>query len=144
MIENIMSRNIITLSKNSFLDEASHLMKKYNIGFLPITDEDKIIGVITDRDLALHLNQDITDMMSKSIIHISKNASIENALDKMMKHEIKRLLVTDDKKVVGILSLNDIIAHFDDEKLLVTGLKKIFRQEQNKKEENVDVDTFYL
>ena len=52
-IENIMSKNIIVGSVTNTLEENSTLMKKYDIGFLPIKDQKNIVGVITDRDIVV-------------------------------------------------------------------------------------------
>lgn len=144
MIEKIMSRKIITLDYRMEKEEAAALMKKYNIGFLPIIKNSKIIGVITDRDLALHPKCDLKDIMSRKIITITSSNSIEKALNTMGEHEIKRLIVREDDRVVGIISLNDIITHCSDSEFILNILKKIFKQENNKKEGNVEIDTFYL
>lgn len=144
MIDKIMSKNIITIQSFAGLKEASALMRKHNIGFLPVTENKKIIGVITDRDVAIHPNSEITDMMATNMVTINRCSSLEEALEKMGEQKVKRLLVIDDKKVLGVISLSDIIHHFDNNELIITTFRKIFKYENNKKEENVEIDAFYL
>lgn len=139
-----MSRHIISIEKEAELEKASELMKKNNIGFLLVREEENVVGVITDRDIALNIDKTITGILSSPVITINKNKSLEEALKIMGDHEIKRLLVSDNNQVIGIISLSDILHHFDNTELILETLKKIFKYENNKKEENVEVDTFYL
>lgn len=146
-IEDFMSRKVIAADVNNSLKEITSLMKENDIGFIPIHEEHKIIGVLTDRDIALNIvgNQDshhIRSYLKENIIKVSKEESIEDALNIMASNKVKRLLVTDDKKVVGILSLSDLL-EYEDEKVLST-IKTIFKKEPHLKEEDVEIDAFYL
>ena len=150
-IEDIMSRDLIIGSINQKVCEIAELMKKYDIGFIPIEQNKHIIGVVTDRDIicstfSQELDSDakIERYMTNNVISIDKNDSIENALKAMGTQKIKRLIVSDNEKVVGILSLSDIITSDIDEKKFLTELKKIWSIHKNIDSFHTEVDEFYL
>lgn len=150
-IKEIMSKNIITCSKDESLLKASNLMKKNDIGFLPISDNKKIIGVITDRDIvikALSNKEDysnpINDYINKNIITIDVNSNIQDTLKTMGDNKIKRLIVKENNKVVGIISLSDIINSKYNESSLFDTLKSIYTITDKNNNETIEIDDFYL
>lgn len=150
-IKEIMSKNIITCSKDDSLLKASNLMKKNDIGFLPISDNKKIIGVITDRDIvikALSNEEDysnpINDYINKNIITIDVNSNIQDTLKTMGDNKIKRLIVKENNKVVGIISLSDIINSKYNESVLFDTLKSIYTITDKNNNETIEIDEFYL
>lgn len=120
-IEDIMNQGIIAFEKDTPLEEIAKTMKEQDIGMVLIKDNKKIIGLLTDRDIVTKIlaNQDasIKEYYSKNIISIDKSENVETALDKMQEHKIKRLVVTDGQKVVGIVSLSDLISIEDNENI---------------------------
>lgn len=115
-IKNMISKNIICCDINSSIQEIASTMKRYDIGWIPIHDKKKIVGIITDRDivtgmLSNHENSHskIQDYMTKNIISIPIQATLEEVLEKMAKHKIKRILITSNQKVEGVISLSDIL-----------------------------------
>lgn len=150
-IEDVMSRDLIIGSINQKVSEIAELMKKYDIGFIPIEQNKHIIGVVTDRDIvcstfSAELDSDakIERYMTNNVISIDKDDSLENALKTMGQEKVKRLIVSDHEKVVGILSLSDIITTDIDEKKFITELKKIWSIHKNVDSFHTEVDEFYL
>ena len=149
-IEKIMTKNIIIGSITNTIDEISQTMKKYDIGFLPISDQKKIVGVITDRDIVINALSNKCDKgliekyITKNIISINKNKSLENALNLMGEKKVKRLIVTNDNKIVGIISFSDIINNYNDDKLLLNIIKKIWSINRNDDLFKTEIDEFYL
>lgn len=149
-IEKIMTKNIIIGSITNTIDEISQTMKKYDIGFLPISDQKKIVGVITDRDIVINALSNKCDKgliekyITKNIISINKNKSLENALNLMGEKKVKRLIVTSDNKIVGIISFSDIINNYNDDKLLLNIIKKIWSINRNDDLFKTEIDEFYL
>lgn len=145
-IKDIMSKNIISCKSNSTINDISKLMKKYNIGFIPIID-DTIKGVITDRDIVVKCiyNNDsiIKSYISKKIICIDEQDNIGNALLLMKKYKVQRLIVTKEKEIVGVLSLSDILNHSDNNKLIET-IKSIYELKDNSLNNCAEIDEFYL
>lgn len=144
-IKDIMSKNIISSKSNSTINDISKLMKKYNIGFIPIID-DKLIGVITDRDIVIKciFNNDsnIKSYINRNVITIEENNNIEDALKLMSTNKIKRLIVTKEKEIVGILSLSDILNTNIDN--IINTIKSIYEIKDNKFNNNPEIDEFNL
>lgn len=146
IIKDIMSKNIISCKSNSNIYDVAKLMKEYNIGFIPIIDNN-LIGVITDRDIVIKCiyNNDINikSYISNNIISIDENKNIKNALNLMKGKKIKRLIVTKEKEIVGILSLSDILNNSNDNEIINT-IKSIYEIKDNKLNKNSEIDEFYL
>ena len=91
-------------------------MKSEDIGSLPIVEGDKLVGVITDRDLAIRvvaegLGTDTTvgDIASKDVVTVDPQQSLEDAARLMAEHQVRRLpVVEEDGRLVGILAQADI------------------------------------
>ena len=146
-IEDFMSRKVIAADVNSSLKDIAAIMKENDIGFIPIHENHKIIGVLTDRDIALNIigNDDTEHLRSYlkvPIITVNKNDTLEEALEIMSQNKVKRLLVTDEKKVIGVISLSDLL-EYEEEKVLST-IKAIFKKKTLLKEKEAEIDAFYL
>lgn len=149
-INDIMSKKIIVGSTTNTLSEIAELMKKYDIGFIPIVDKNKLVGVITDRDIVINaisnncsFNDLIDKYVVKNIISIEQNKSIDDALNLMALKKVKRLIVTDNNKISGILTLSDILGKYDNEIILDT-FKQIFEINLNNDLFSTEIDEFYL
>lgn len=149
-INDIMSKKIIVGSTTNNLSEIAELMKKYDIGFIPIVDKNKLVGVITDRDIVINaisnncsFNDLIDKYVVKNIISIDQNKSIDDALNLMALKKVKRLIVTDNNKISGILTLSDILGKYDNEIILDT-FKQIFEINRNDDLFSTEIDEFYL
>lgn len=147
-VKDLMTKNIITCDNESSIHQIAQKMKEFDIGFMPINKGYQIIGILTDRDIVIHMisNYDhkIEDYIKKDIITINQDRTVEQALDLMSEKKIKRLLVTDHKKVVGIISISDILEHNEYEKKCIDTLKKIYTVENRNKEQEAEIDEFYL
>ncbi len=97
--------------------EAARKMKEADIGALPVGRDDKLIGMITDRDLALRVMAEgkdpetttVEQVMSPGIVWCRTHQTVEDAIHLMEQKKIRRLPVIDDKKrLVGMLSLGDV------------------------------------
>ncbi len=145
-IKDIMSKKIISCKSNSTIYDVSKLMRRYNVGFIPVVDND-LIGVITDRDIVvkcLYNNDDtIKSYISDNIISIDEDDNIDNALKLMTDNKIKRLIVTKEKEIVGILSLSDLLNNSNNINIIDT-IKSIYEIKNNNFNDNPEVDEFYL
>lgn len=148
-IKDIMSNKIISADALDSIYEVSTLMKKNNIGFVPIKKDNKIIGTITDRDIvikAISNKSDITDAImpyiTNKVISIDFNKNINDALELMSNNQIKRLIITKNNSPIGILSLSDIINNYDQN--ISNYLKKIWQLNNNCEEKNTKIDKFCI
>lgn len=149
MINEIMSKKIIFSNLNDSIKDVSNLMKENNIGFVPIKDNNNYIGVITDRDICLaiptikNVNDSIKSYITKNIIYIDINSTIEEALQKMSEYKIKRLLVKEKDSTVGVLSISDILNYTNSKNILNT-YKTIFYIHDNNQNSIAEIDEFYI
>lgn len=147
MLEKIMCRNIVVGRVNDDLYNVCKVMKENDIGFLPIVDKDKVVGVITDRDIVVNFisnNDDtsfISNYMNRDIISVDINDSVDDVLDLMGTNRVKRVLVTSDGKVVGVISISDLLDCSGD---VLDTIKKIFKVGPNKHFYETEIDEFYL
>ncbi len=116
--ELVQSKPLQTVSSGSSIRIVVNFMAEKNIGLVPVlSDEGKLIGVFSERDLvkrviAKSLDLDSTkvdDIMSKELIISNINESYEECLKKMNDKKIRHILVVDNDKLVGILSMRDLL-----------------------------------
>jgi CBS domain-containing protein len=113
-IRDIMTDDIECCSLLDNVYEVAVKMKELNVGAIPIVDQGKIVGMITDRDIVLRCiaekhpaSSKVEDIMSSDLITISADADSKEAVQLMAKHQIRRLPVVEGGKLIGIVSLGD-------------------------------------
>ena len=110
--ESGMIRNPITLDKNKTIREARQLMEQYSIGGLPVLSGDKLVGIITKRDIRFEANLDtlVKDRMtSENLITVTSDTSNDEAKKILQKYRIERLLVVDkNNKLDGLITVKDL------------------------------------
>jgi CBS domain-containing protein len=115
-IQETMTSNPTTISPDTTAAEAAQIMKSEDIGSLPIVEDDNLIGVVTDRDLAIRIvaegrgaDTPVGEIASKDVVTVDPQQSIEEAARLMAEHQIRRLpVVEEDGRLVGILAQADI------------------------------------
>lgn len=146
-VEHVMSKDVIAVDKNTPLNEIALIMKENDIGFLPIYENKKIVGIITDRDIVTRIlaNNDnyLKDYYNKDILSIDYDEDISKALSLMNEHKVKRLLVTKGKKVIGVLSLSDIFSYVKEDDLL-KAIKSIWSIYRNTDKYITKIEKFEL
>lgn len=146
LVKDCMCRDLIVLDINTSIQEIGKIMKEYDIGFVPIHKSNKIIGVLTDRDIVTRIisnNDDkIEGYISRDLIRIDENENLNEALDLMAKNRTKRLLVTNENKVTGILSLSDLLGYDSDK--VIECIKDIYTIHRNNDKYITRVDEFEL
>ncbi len=147
----IMTENVIYKNGSDSILDVAITMKENDIGLIPIVEDDKVIGVITDRDIvirALVNNADVTTevkkYITKDVISIKSKDKIDKVFELMEKHQVKRILVIDKKELVGIISLSDLINRCDEELLTYNTIKGIYKHNTIKGAEETEVDDFPL
>jgi len=115
-VSDIMSTGVQLARPDQTLRDAAAAMAEADIGSLPVSENDRIVGMITDRDIALRgvargLGPDtpIRDVMSKDIKYCFESDSIDKVARNMAELQVRRLpVVNDDKRLVGIIALSNI------------------------------------
>lgn len=115
-IREIMSPAVKTVSKDDSVFRAASIMKDQNVGAIPVMCDGKVCGIVTDRDIVLRCvadNKDIdgcvvSDIMTNTATVANPDWTINEALEVMSRHQVRRLPVMDDGKLTGMLSIGDI------------------------------------
>jgi CBS domain-containing protein len=112
-ISSIM-RKVVVAEKEITIKEAAKIMSSKNVGSIVVVEGDKILGIITERDILRNMDkqsEQIKKLMSKDVITISPNQEVDEAKEIMIRNKIKRLPVIEDKKIVGIVKITDVLAN---------------------------------
>ncbi|MGX4642255.1 CBS domain-containing protein [Massilia sp. SYSU DXS3249] len=117
-IQDVMTRDVQTISPQDTVQRAAQLMDELNVGAIPVTDGSKLVGMITDRDITVRstaVGQDpgstkVTDVMSTDVRTCTTRQSVEDVLNQMADVQIRRIPVLDEDsgQIVGIVSLGDV------------------------------------
>ena len=114
-LKDLMSRDVKVISPDMTIREAASQMRDGDFGMLPVGENDRIIGTITDRDIAIRGVAEgkdggtkVRDVMSEGISWAYEDDSVEEAAKIMSERQVRRLPVVDrDKRLVGIVALGD-------------------------------------
>ncbi len=116
-VKELMTYPAISCEDSTTIKEAIQIMKQHNIGFLPVTRNNIIIGVVTDRDILIRgvgiykSNSKINKVMTSGEIHfVSPSTPLIDAAKIMSKHKIRRLVVLNDGKVHGVLTTKNMLS----------------------------------
>lgn len=113
-LKDIMSKEIAFVDSNESIESAAQLMQQYNVGSIPICDNNKLVGIVTDRDITLRsvakgqYQQTVGDIMTKNPVTASPETDVHEASRLMGEKQIRRLPVVENKSLVGMVSLGDI------------------------------------
>jgi len=109
--KDIMTRDIITVSPTMKVKELAMTLIKNQISGAPVASKDgKIVGIVSEADIVGKKGKDVRAIMSKKVISITEDASVEEIARLMTTHAIKRLPVMNEDKIVGIVSRADIVS----------------------------------
>ena len=114
LVKELMKRPFI-VDKDVSLAEAARLMSENDIGSLMFVSGDKLKGIITERDLVKNFSSygKISEAMTKKLVTVDPEETLDRATEIMRTKKVKRLPVVDDGKLVGIITITDIIANFE-------------------------------
>ncbi|MEO6016838.1 MAG: CBS domain-containing protein [Polaromonas sp.] len=123
-VTTIMTRNVRTLTPTDTIAQAAKAMAELNVGVIPVCEGDKLLGMVTDRDIVLRAvakgldgKTTLADVMSTEVHTALETAELNDVLEKMAASQIRRVPVVDSaSRLVGIISLGDIATKGQDEK----------------------------
>lgn len=150
-LRDIMTKRLVTKDAQTPIWEVARIMDEFDIGFVPITEGNKIVGVITDRDITVKCikenfdnSKKVEEFMTKSLVTVNIDAQVSDVFRTMAKHKIKRVLVEEDRLIVGVIAISDIITHYDLMSELLPTLRTIWSIDKNHEDTNVDISQFEL
>lgn len=130
-VSDVMTRGVECVGPDATLQEAAAKMKALEVGPLPVCDEGRLVGVVTDRDITVRATAAgdapaearVADVMTPEVIYCFEDAHVEDAALLMEQKQIRRLLVlSQDRRLVGIVSLGDLAVETGDDQLAGTTL----------------------
>lgn len=131
-VREIMTKDIAALKSDDTVERAAQLMKQYDCGCIPVCTKDKVIGVVTDRDITIRstasgqdCHQSVGDIMTKDLVVGSPEMDVQDAARLMSDRQIRRLPIVEDNSLVGIVALGDISLESDYQKNAERALKNI-------------------
>jgi CBS domain-containing protein len=111
-----MRVDVETVKPNELLRRALQKMVRRNVGSVVVVEGEKPVGIVTERDISRcvargtkALDSRVGKFMSAPPITVARSATTQEAMTTMLKHGIRRLLVVDEKKLVGIISERDLL-----------------------------------
>lgn len=116
-VKDIMTKDVETVTPDTLIRDAAVLMRDVNTGFLPVGDDDQLVGTLTDRDIVIRSTAEgqdpkvarVREAMSEDLIYCFEDDDVTEAAALMGEKQIRRLpVLNSDKRLVGVLSLGDI------------------------------------
>jgi CBS domain-containing protein len=116
-VREIMTSNVECLSPEASLQEIAQEMKSLDVGFIPICENDRLVGTVTDRDIVIRAVADGVDIkmskaresMSREVIYAFEDDDVKSVAHKMSDKDVRRILILDKaKRLVGVVSIGDI------------------------------------
>ena len=133
-VKDVMTRGAEVVRPDATLQEAANKMRSLDIGPLPVCDGEKLVGVLTDRDITVRATAEgldpkqtrVRDVMSKELITCLEDQDVKEAAELMQSKQIRRVpILNKDKRLVGMLSLGDLAHRTQDSKLAGKTLEEV-------------------
>ena len=117
LVREVMTTNVKTVRPFSTVKDVVQKMNKFGIGSVVVVEEDRPVGIITERDIMRNIAEQffdlslvkVKDIMSTQLVTISGDVSVEEAARLMASRKIKKLPVVEDQKLVGIVTSMDVM-----------------------------------
>ena len=133
-VASVMTRDVTVTRPDSSVQEVARVMRQLDVGSVPVCTGRKLVGMLTDRDIAIRLVADgrdaaatlASEIMTPGVIYVYDDQSVQEAADTMSAHQIRRLpIVNRDKELVGIVALGDLAVELPDDELTGTVLEDV-------------------
>jgi CBS domain-containing protein len=122
-ISECMSKNVRIASPAWPISEAASAMREIDAGFLPVGEKDRLVGMITDRDIAIRAvaegkgpDTKVREVMTDEVIYCFEDEDLDAVTTKMLDRKVRRLPVLNrDKRLIGVVSLGDLAQSPEDD-----------------------------
>jgi CBS domain-containing protein len=124
-IRDIMTSNPSTIEPNKSVADAARIMKQEDAGVVPVTENGRLTGMVTDRDIAIRVvaegkdpqSTPVREVASQNLVTVDPQQDLDEALRLMAKHQVRRLpVVEEDGRLVGAVAQADVARYGDDTK----------------------------
>lgn len=115
-IKDVMTTDVASVNPQDSVENAAKLMQKYDVGSIPVCEGQKIVGIVTDRDIAVRcvaVGKDtkqapVSDVMTTNPVTASSSTDVHEAAKIMSERQIRRLPIVDNNNLVGMVALGDL------------------------------------
>jgi len=113
-IREVMTPNPRTVTPDDSIESAARIMRDEDTGALPVVQDGRPVGMVTDRDIVIRgvaeggSGRSVRDVITERVISVSPDASTREATELMSEHQIRRLPVVENDRLIGIVSLGDL------------------------------------
>ena len=115
-VRDAMTADPRSIGASASVVEAARLMREQHIGSLPVTEDERVVGMITDRDITTRVvaesavpeTTSVEDVYSRDLISVEPNSDLDEALRLMARHQVRRLPVVENDRLVGMVAQADI------------------------------------
>ena len=135
--KDVMTQNPVCCLPTDIVSKAAQLMKREDVGSIPVIEDEetmKMIGIVTDRDLALQVvaperdarSTQVADVMTYAVVTCRATDDVQKAVDAMAQHQLRRMPVVDgDHRIVGIISQADVATRVEKSEEVAEMVKEI-------------------
>jgi len=138
----VMTKDPVCCLPNNMASEAAELMRKEHVGSIPVVENEqskKLVGIVTDRDLALKIvaagldakSTSVEAVMTHKVITHRSNNDLQKALDSMAKYQLRRIPIVDkDNRILGIIAQADVAIRVDHPKKTAAMMKQVSQDDR--------------
>jgi CBS domain-containing protein len=130
-IRDVMTTNPRTVSPSDTIQNAARIMRDEDTGAVPVVDNGRAVGIVTDRDIVVRavadgeLNRPVRDVVTGDVITARPDMSTKEAAQLMSEHQVRRLPVVENDRLVGIVSIGDLAVKDGNDKRVGDALQDI-------------------
>ena len=132
-VGDMMSTDLVTCSPNESLAQVARKLQQEDIGSCPVVDGDKLVGIVTDRDIAVRAvakgldsnDTKVSDIMSTDLVFGNQTMTLEDAARMMADNQVRRLPIVEEERLVGIVALADLAIDLEEDELLAETIERI-------------------
>jgi CBS domain-containing protein len=133
-VSEIMTRNPEVVTSDFILKDAALKMRELNVGMLPIRSDDRLVGMLTDRDITVRATAEgrdptktqVKEVMTPEVAYCFEDQDVSEAAKLMQEKQIRRLpILNRQKRLVGIVSLGDVAVHSGEEKIVSETIQEV-------------------
>ncbi|AWV86380.1 CBS domain-containing protein [Acinetobacter radioresistens] len=133
VLHNKTEKAIFTISPEATVLEAISLMANKGIGALIVTDEQRVVGILSERDYTRKValmerssyNTTVSEIMTNKVLTVGLNNTVEDCLQLMTDRHLRHLPVLEDERLVGLISIGDLVkAAMEDQRLMIDQLQQ--------------------
>ena len=122
LVNRMSKRKCFTLTETDTVKTASQNLHEKKVGSMPVLNKyNNVVGIISERDLSQFIyaerfnsNLPISQIMTKELVTCDLNTSVTELMDEMTEKKIRHILIMEDKKLLGIVSIGDVVNHLID------------------------------